>query len=73
MRGACLRGFDRCSPSRDIAAQYPAWQWMGFADQVLYSLTGYIARDFRRGVLVLAADLCIIISRVLLTLGSFSF
>jgi hypothetical protein len=46
---------------------------MGFADQVPYSLAGCISRDLRLGVLVLAADLCTIVSRVLLTLGSFSF
>ena len=44
---------------------------MGSANQVPYSLAGYVARDLRRGVLVLAADLCTIISRVLLTHCSF--
>jgi hypothetical protein len=69
---ACLRGFDRWPPSRDIAAQCPAGQWMGSANQVPYSLAGNCARDFRRGVLVLAADLCTIISQVLLTHCFFS-
>lgn len=45
---------------------------MGSADQVPYGLAGYDARDIRRGVLVLAADLCTIISQVLLARGSFS-
>ena len=45
---------------------------MGSANQVPYSLAGYVARDLRRGVLVLAADLCTIISRVLLTRCSLS-
>ncbi len=38
---------------------------MGSANQVPYGLAGYDARDIRRGVLVLAADLCTIISQVL--------
>jgi len=45
---------------------------MGSANQVPYGLAGYDARDIRRGVLVLAADFCTIISQVLLTRGSFS-
>jgi hypothetical protein len=45
---------------------------MGSANQVPISLAGYNARAIRRGVLVLAADLCTIISQVLLTLYSFS-
>src|SRR6056297_1135952 len=44
---------------------------MGSANQVPYSLAGYDARDIRRSVLVLAADLCTIISQVLLTRCSF--
>lgn len=40
---------------------------IGSADQVSYSLAGFDARDIRRGVLVLSANLCTIISRVLLT------
>ena len=46
---------------------------MGSANQVPYSLAGYVARDIRRGVLVLAADFCTIISRVLLTRFSYPF
>ena len=46
---------------------------MGSANQVPYSLAGNCARDIRRGVLVLAADLCTIISQVLLTRCSVSF
>jgi hypothetical protein len=46
---------------------------MGSANQVSISLAGYNARAIRRSVLVLAADLCTIISRVLLTRYSFSF
>ena len=38
---------------------------MGSANQVPYSNAGYDARDIRRSVLALAADLCTIISRVL--------
>jgi hypothetical protein len=45
---------------------------MGSANQVPISLAGYNARAIRRSVLVLAADLCTIISRVLLTRCSFS-
>ncbi len=46
---------------------------MGSANQVPYSLAGCDARDIRRGVLVLAADLCTIISRVLLIRQSIPF
>lgn len=45
---------------------------MGSANQVPISNAGYDARAIRRSVLVVAADLCTIISRVLLTLYSFS-
>jgi len=45
---------------------------MGSADQVPYGLAGCDARNIRRGVLVLAADLRTITSQVLLTRGSFS-
>jgi hypothetical protein len=69
---AYLRGFDRW-PSLSAMQASPAGQRMGCANQVPYSLAGYVARDFRRAVLVLAADLCTIISRVLLTRCSFSF
>ena len=40
---------------------------MGSANQVPYSLAGNYARDRRRGVLVLAANLCTTILRALLT------
>ena len=46
---------------------------MGSANQIPISLAGYYAPAVRRSVLVLAADLCTIISRVLLTLYGFSF
>ena len=46
---------------------------MGSANQVPISLAGYNARAIRRSVLVLAADLCTIISQVLLTRCSVSF
>ena len=42
-------------------------------NQVPISFAGYNARAIRRGVLVLAADLCTIISRVLLTHCSIFF
>lgn len=45
---------------------------MGSANQVPNSFAGYDARAIRRGVLVLAAELCTIISLVLLTRCSFS-
>ncbi len=45
-------------PSRDIAAQCPAGQWMGSANQVPFCIAGFEARDFRRGVLVVTADCC---------------
>ena len=40
---------------------------MGSANQVPISFAGYNARAIRRGVLVLAADFCTIISQVLLS------
>src|SRR6056297_2022344 len=46
---------------------------MGSANQVPISNAGYYARAIRRNFLFVAADLCTIISRVLLTHGSFSF
>lgn len=54
-----------------LFARFQPLALMGSANQVPYSNAGYDARDIRRGVLVLAADLCTIISRVLLTRGSF--
>jgi len=44
---------------------------MDSANQVPISFAGFNARAIRRGVLILAADLCIIISQVLLTRCSF--
>lgn len=46
---------------------------MGSANQVPISFAGYNARAIRRSVLVLAADLCTIISQVLLTRSVLSF
>jgi len=42
---------------------------MGSASKVPESFSGCDARDIRRAVLVLVADLCTIISQVLLSLG----
>ncbi len=52
--GICLRGI------RPLAL-------MGSANQVPFGLAGKDARDIRRGVLIVAADRCTIISQVLLT------
>ena len=45
---------------------------MAYENQVPYNFAGNVARDIRRVVLVLAADLCTITSQVLLTRCSLS-
>jgi len=63
--------FVRSSHVSGLFARFRPLALMGSANQVPYSLAGYEARAIRRGVLVLAADLCTIISQVLLTRCSF--